>query len=58
MTDLVFQKKQECAGYKDEMLKDSININQKRMNISGDPYNLEVEEIFYSGKYKSCLYVL
>lgn len=53
-----FEKKQECAKYKDAMLKDWMDINNDWMSSTWDPYKLNIEEIFYSEKNDSCLYVL
>lgn len=59
--DNLFEKKQECAKYRDEMLKDAISVNEESLakaSMAWHEYNLEIEEIFYSKKYNSCLYQL
>lgn len=49
--DQIFQKKQECAGYKSEM-----NIQLSWFSNFGGFF--EVNEIFYSPVKKSCLYTV
>jgi hypothetical protein len=51
-SDEGFKKKQECANYKEEMLEDINNPTYTRYKL--DP---ELNEIFYSPKRKSCIYV-
>ena len=51
--DQLFQKKQECASYKDNIQKE-IDKNYGKEGESF--YSISLLEIFYSPKEKSCLY--
>lgn len=52
--DQLFQKKKECASYRDEIQKDI----DKNYWLESDRANLHLTEIFYSSKRNSCLYVV
>ena len=45
----LFEKKQECAKYKDEVTKELIHDYV-------DPWLLKVNDVFYSPKLNTCLY--
>ncbi|MBC7498374.1 hypothetical protein H7170_01900 [Candidatus Gracilibacteria bacterium] len=40
------------------MLKEAMNFHAEWMNRTGDPYDVKIEEIFYSKNYDSCIYQL
>ena len=55
--DQIFQKKQECAGYKDEIEKEIKDVNVRRKKEPGvAPHEESLSEIFYSPVKNSCLY--
>lgn len=58
ISDDIFKKKQECAKYKDDMLKESISFHNEWMTRTWDAYDLSIDEIFYSKSYNSCIYEL
>jgi hypothetical protein len=58
LIDAIFEKKQECAKYKDTMLKDAMDYHTEWMTRTWDSYELTVTEIFYSPISNSCMYEL
>jgi len=54
----IFERKQNCAEYKDLMLEDWTNKNLDWMNSTWDAYKLDIEEIFYNDENETCIYVL